>query len=231
MFPPPRSRLKSGETRTPATGKDSGTDNREGRADRRLCSGVKGPPRRGSLAPRLHAAGNQRAPGAATARAPPRPRLQAREPGGNREGIRRPGDGGVGGLRRRRLPGPLPARDSCRRPHGAPRGSPRGPCATRVAAGAVGSRDPAAAPVRAARASGHRRRERGAHVGPRPTPGGRGRPGGGGGGTAAKLTPTSQAARARRGSRPRRPAPREAGPPGRGAAEGLSPRALAKMPP
>lgn len=167
MFPPPRSRLKSGETRTPATGKHSGTDNREGRADRRLCSGVKGPPWRGSLAPRT----DFMLQGTSEPQAPPPPGRR-RGPGSrpvNLAGTAKESDGrgmGGGGLRRRRLPGPLPARDSCRRPHGAPRGSRRGPCATRVAAGAVGSRDPAAAPVRAARASGHRRRERGAHVGP-----------------------------------------------------------------
>lgn len=219
MFPPPRSRLKSGETRTPATGKDSGTDNREGRADRRLCSGVKGPPWRGSLAPRLHAAGNQRAPGAVTARAPTRPKLQAREPGGNREGIRRPGDGGGGGgfggdaSRGPSRPAtPADGRTEHRPEHRAARLEVRAPRGSRPAPSGPGIPPQPRCALGTAGGSAGRTSAR------RPTPRGRGRPSGGGGGTAAKLTPTSQAARARRGSRPRRPAPREAGPPGCGAA-------------
>lgn len=226
MFPPPRSRLKSGETRTPATGKHSGTDNREGRADRRLCSGVKGPPWRGSLAPRT----DFMLQGTSEPQAPPPPGRR-RGPGSrpvNLAGTAKESDGrgmGGGGLRRRRLPGPLPARDSCRRPHGAPRDGARvevrAPRGSRPAPSGPGipPQPRCAPPARVGTAGG----SAGRTSARRPMPGGRG--------TAAKLTPTSQAARARRGSRPRRPAPREAGPPGCGAAEGLSPRALAKMPP
>lgn len=94
----------------------------------------------------------------------------------------------------------------------------RGLRATRIAAGAVGSRDPAArewAPPEG---------ERGADR-PETHARGRGRPSGG---TAGKFH------QLRRWQRPEGRAhaarPREAGPPDCGDAEGLSPRALTKMP-
>lgn len=151
-----------------AQGRVAQHDNREGPADGSLCAGVKGPPRRGPLVPRLHAAAaNQRAwspPAAAN--------LQTRGPGMNRKGIRLRGAWG------RRLPGPLQASGlfptTARSAERLTRASGlrRSPRATQIAARAVGSRDSAAAPAPATLpASGHGRRERGAQIGPNPKPG------------------------------------------------------------
>lgn len=168
MFPSTSLSAKVGATRKRATEKNRAQarvarpDNREGRADRRLCSGVMGPPYGGSLVPRLHAAGNLRAPGAVPARRGPsfRPVNLA---GRKRKGIRRPG------ARRRRHPGP-PLGAPSRRPHGALRGSHEPRTCVEVCA-PRGSRSAPSGPGIPPPASGHRRRESGVQIGPRPTPG------------------------------------------------------------
>lgn len=149
---------------------------------------------------------------------PPRPKLQAREPGG-KEAQGNPTTGGSAATppgAPTRSPLPTAARSTARLARATD--LRRGLRATRIAAGAVGSRDPAArewAPPEG---------ERGADR-PETHARGRGRPSGG---TAGKFH------QLRRWQRPEGRAhaarPREAGPPDCGDAEGLSPRALTKMP-
>lgn len=175
-------------------------DNREGPADGSLCAGVKGPPRRGPLVPRLHAAAaNQRAwspPAAAN--------LQTRGPGVNRKGIRRRGAQG------RRLPGPLQASGLFPTTAGAQSGSLEPPACVEVRAPRR-SRPAPSGPGIPLRPRPRRRCPRVGTVGgsagrrsartpsPGPQPADWRRRG--------KVTATSQVARAR-GLRPRRPPPR-----------------------